>query len=411
MLHTLHPNLKVRLTINFLQKLTQTAIFPFLTLYFVEQFGTRWTGPLIIVTTLGALLASLYGGTLADRFGRKRVLWNGELFRLFSFFGMALVAMPAWHQPIGLFVFFFLNNLFSSAITPANEAILIDDSTSENRTFLYTVSYWSLNISIVVGSLIGGFFFQDYVVHLLVIATGVSALCVALIRFGLHDTYRPTPRTKKAKRSMWQDYRHVLTNRLFLLYLLAGILTLSLELQLTHYLAVHFIDRIEPSRLFSLEWDGTRLLGLVRAENTLLVLLLGLFVARWTKRFQAKQVLYVGVVLFSLGFAAMPLTDNVFLLLLGTACFTVGELLYVPIHQALLAKLMDDHLRSQYLAVNGLRYRGALLIGAISVSLYEFLNPIVMSLLYTLFGGVALFLYHVIHHRLDQRHASHRRAS
>ncbi|WP_290769993.1 MULTISPECIES: hypothetical protein [Exiguobacterium] len=59
MFQLLHPNLKIRLGLNFFQKLTQTAIFPFLTIYFVRQFGTTETGPLIVLTMIASFIASL----------------------------------------------------------------------------------------------------------------------------------------------------------------------------------------------------------------------------------------------------------------------------------------------------------------------------------------------------------------
>ncbi|MDE0564157.1 hypothetical protein [Exiguobacterium sp. B2(2022)] len=59
MFQSLHPNLKIRLALNFFQKLTQTAIFPFITIYFVRQFGATDTGPLIILTMIASFIASL----------------------------------------------------------------------------------------------------------------------------------------------------------------------------------------------------------------------------------------------------------------------------------------------------------------------------------------------------------------
>lgn len=98
----------------------------------------------------------------------------------------------------------------------------------------------------------------------------------------------------------------------------------------------------------------------------------------------------------------LPLSNSFSILVLGTACFTFGELLYVPIHQAMLARIVEDHLRSQYLAVNGLRYRGALLIGAISVSAYDVVSPGWMAITYICFGVFAIFFYRSILKQLNE---------
>ena len=402
MFQSLHPNLKIRLGLNFFQKLTQTAIFPFLTIYFVRQFGATETGPLIVLTMIASFITSLYGGLLSDRYGRKRVLFIGEMLRFVCFIGMAIAGSHVIDSAILLYIFFFFSNLLSSAITPANEAILIDDSRPEQRKYLYTLSYWIMNGSIVIGSLIGGFFFEQYLFSLLVSAAFLSFGCVFFIYLKLEDHYQPV-RTKSRKTTrMWTGYETVIKNRLFLKYLIAGILTLSLELQLTHYLAIHFAETLQVVPLFHFSLDGTSVLGLLRAENTILVLLLGLVLMRWTQSISERALLYTGVTLFSLGFAILPVSNDFSMLVLATACFTFGELLYVPIHQAMLARLIEDHLRSQYLAVNGLRYRGALLIGAISVSAYNVVSPGWMAITYICFGILAIFFYRSILKELDK---------
>lgn len=402
MFNSLHPNLKIRISINFIHKLTQTAIFPFMTIYFAQQFGATLAGVLILMTTVLSFVGSLYGGAWADRYGRKRVLVSGERLRFLSLVGMALCNSTFLTDPTLTFVFFLMNSIVSGIVTPANEAILVDDSTTDNRKFLYALSYWKLNISIVAGSIVGGFLFQAHLFDLLVGAALASLACLLLIRMRLNETYRPQPSTTRLSwRGLCHGYAIVFRDRLFTIYLIAGVLTLSLELQLTHYLAIHFVDTFTtPQSLFGVSIDGTMLLGVLRSENTVLVLLFSFLVLKWTKSFNERSVLYTGVVLFSGGFAMLLVSDSVVMMLVGTLVFTLGELLYVPIHQALQARLMDESKRSQYLAVNGLRYRGALLIGAVSVSLYGVIPPLLMALVYVTFGASAIWLYQKVYRSL-----------
>ncbi|WP_430755295.1 MBL fold metallo-hydrolase, partial [Listeria monocytogenes] len=41
-------------------------------------------------------------------------------------------------------------------------------STPENRSFMYSVSYWANNLSMMIGIIVGGWFFVDYLFPLLV---------------------------------------------------------------------------------------------------------------------------------------------------------------------------------------------------------------------------------------------------
>lgn len=67
----------------------------------------------------------------------------------------------------------------SGLINPAGEAMLIDVSTPENRSFMYSVSYWANNLSIMIGIMVG-VVFVDYLFPLLVVL-----LSCHLLRRGL----------------------------------------------------------------------------------------------------------------------------------------------------------------------------------------------------------------------------------
>ena len=122
-----------------------------------------------------------------------------------------------------------------------------------------------------------------------------------------------------------------------------------------------------------------------------------------TDKLNNKIILFVGVVLFTSGFSLLSIFNNICILILATFIFTIGELLYVPIHQSLLAELIDDTMRSQYIAVNSLRSRGALIIASLCVTLGSFVPNWTMALLYISFGAVSIILYSIIFSNLKNK--------
>lgn len=60
------------------------------------------------------------------------------------------------------------------------------------------------------------------------------------------------------------------------------------------------------------------------------------------KKYHDRLLLIVGSLLFSGGFAVLAYFNLGWILLLGAFIFTIGELIYVPIHQALLASMVKD---------------------------------------------------------------------
>ncbi len=71
--------------------------------------------------------------------------------------------------------------------------------------------------------------------------------------------------------------------------------------------------------------------------------------------------------------------------------------MYVPILQSLLARLIDEKKRIQYIAVNALRLRGAMLIGSLFIILDDYVSSNTISVLYALIGGTSVGLYIILY--------------
>lgn len=80
--------------------------------------------------------------------------------------------------------------------------------------------------------------------------------------------------------------------------------------------------------------------------------------------------------------------------LIGAAVvLTIGEVVNVPVKQAILADLVDPAARSKYMAAYGLNARIGLLVGSLFVTLGALVPPLGISLLYGVFGLAAILLY------------------
>ncbi len=175
---------------------------------------------------------------------------------------------------------------------------------------------------------------------------------------------------------------------------------LGLEFQLTNYISVKLNTDFKPFVLpFSHETkiDGIQMLGYLRIENTVLVVVLGAVMLKMMNNRKEQYVLYIGSIIFALGFSLLAWSNNFYILLIATFIFTIGELMYVPIHQSLLATLIDEKKRSQYIAVNALRLRGAMLIGSFFIILGDYVSSSIISVLYAFIGGISVGLYTILY--------------
>src|SRR6478609_1701737 len=91
--------LKVRLFGEFFSNFSFWMVFPFLAIYFAEEFGTSMAGILLVVSQVFSVAANLIGGYCADRFGRRTMLFFSATAQGFSFILFAFANSPWLDSP------------------------------------------------------------------------------------------------------------------------------------------------------------------------------------------------------------------------------------------------------------------------------------------------------------------------
>ncbi|MEU0385298.1 MFS transporter [Streptomyces chartreusis] len=404
---SLHPNLRVRIVVGSVQRFLHVMVMPLMTVFLAERFGVAVAGAMVLAIAVCEVSGSLIGGYLADIHGRRPLLLAGEAGVVIAYATMAVAAMPRWENAGVIYAGFLAGSLASNLAVPANDAMIVDVSTPESRQFVYTINYWSINLALACGVLIGGFLYGDYFPQLLV-AVAVGSLAVLLVTFfKISETAPAGAASEKSEsarayvRSFASGYRAVLADRLFSALLIAATLRMAIEVQINYYINVRVSETFEEQRLFSLgSWDatvnGVEILGILRAENTLLVVLLALVVHRLLRRMSDGPRLYAGVLLFTVGYMVMAVSGNGWVLLLSMLVLTVGELLNVPVQQTMLADLVPEQSRTKYMAVFNLNVRLALLIASLCMTLGAVVSRWGIAVLYALFGVVITLKYRTV---------------
>ena len=145
------------------------------------------------------------------------------------------------------------------------------------------------------------------------------------------------------------------------------------------------------------------MLGILRFENTLLVVLLATVMTKLMRPFQDRRVLSLGMLLFALGFTVLGCSNSPWILIAAMLVGTVGEVMYIPVKQALLGDLVPDDARGSYLAVNNFAGMFGMMISSISVTLSGWLNPWMMSAMFLAFGLTSVAMVRSIFPQVEQR--------
>ncbi|MBC1337779.1 MDR family MFS transporter [Listeria innocua] len=398
MFKELHPNIRARILIQFLSKIIGSMIFPFMAIYFSMEINSKVAGILLMINVLVQFLAGMYGGHLADIIGRKKLMVAGELLKVFAFLGMVLCNSPIFHSPWITFVMLLLIGVAQGLINPAGEAMLIDVSTPENRSFMYSVSYWANNLSMMIGIIVGGWFFVDYLFPLLVVLFVMSFVTAWLTISLISETLKQKAVVEKGSYGligMLKNYGQVLHDYRFLLYTIGGIAIMSIEFQRSNYISVRLAEDFQAllvhfGPLGNITLNGVQIVSVLTAVNTLFIVLFTVPVARFVTKKAQQPIMYVGFTLFAIGFAVCAFANNLAVLLLATAVLSIGELLYVPTRQTILAAIVDDDRRGAYMAFNGIIFQIGKMIGSVSLVFAPFIGKYGMATFTILLGVLSI---------------------
>lgn len=224
-----HVNIKIRMIVSFVSDVAEMSIFPFMAIYFSTQLGLAWAGGILTFTTVVSIICGLYGGSFADRFGRKKVMVVGYFIQTTSFMMIALANSP-WFESVWLtFLMFFLLSITSKFTDPASEALLIDVSSEVERPSIYRFIYWSTNLAFAIGIVLGGLFFMSHKFELFLGFAILSIFTLLLTLLWIQDQHVPS---KEDPRSLLSNYVEVFKDSRFMVLCLSTLLIISLEFQL-----------------------------------------------------------------------------------------------------------------------------------------------------------------------------------
>lgn len=380
-------NLRIRLAAEASFNTMFWMFFPFLAIYFSDEFGKSKAGLLLVFSQVFSVAANLMGGYCADRFGRKKMMVLAAAGQGVSFLVFGLAQSPWLESPMLGFICFALAGVFGSFYWPASQAMVADLVPEKDRSEVFAVFYTSINISVVVGPILGSIFFVRYPFEVLLVSGFIGLLLSFVLFKWIRETLPVTIAASTGRGKSWysaivsqfKDYRVIMADKIFLLFIIAGIVISQTFMQLDLLFPVYMKEFVGTQTVFSLgDWafkvNGEQAFGLVLSENGLLVALLTVVVTRWMSKFKEQNVFIASSILFAVSIILFGQTVWIWGLIFAMAIFTLGELATAGIQQGFVSKLAPEHLRGQYFAAASLRYTIGRTIAPLSIPLTEWIG-------------------------------------
>lgn len=325
---------------SFIDRLGGTMIFPFFSLYITQKFNVGMTqaGVLLAIFSIAGLGGSMIGGALADKFGRRGMVLFGLVFSALSSVSMGLVNELTHFYLLAIVV-----GSLSNIAGPAHQAMVADLLPEKTRADGFGILRVAGNLAWIFGPTIGGFIAGSSYLMLFIL-DAITSLIVAFIVFRLIPETKPQVSETEEKKSIAQTfvgYRVVLADRLYLVYLLISMLMLIAYQQMYNTLSVYLRDSHGvPERGF----------GALLSIDAALVVLLQFWVTRRVRGRPPMIMMAAGTALYMVGLAMFGFVSTYLLFIVAILLITFGEMIVMPVGQALAARFAPEDMRGRYMA-------------------------------------------------------------
>jgi len=322
-------------------------VIPFLVIY-VDQLGfpPSVTGYSLAAFGLGGLCASLIGGYLADRIGRKPTL-------LISCFGAAaamLILSTARTVPT-LVLGTLLSGLMTCIYYPASSSLIADLIPKELRLRAYAVQRFAINLAFGLGMCTAGLMASKSFFWLFIADAGTTIVLGLIILFGLK---RGIGKKAVGKAGWGEAIPVIAKDENFLRAIVASFLVAVIFWQTSSTLGLQVIG---GSGL------NEQTFGFILGLNGLMIVFLELPLTNWTRRFKPQRMIALGYSLVGLSLALLAFNATLPMLIVAITVLTIGEMIALPVNSSFVAELAPENLRGRYMGVMGLSWNTAVGMG------------------------------------------------
>jgi MFS family permease len=373
---------------SFIDSLGSALLFPFFTLYVTAKFGIGLSrvglifGGLMVANVIGSAL----GGGLADRFGRKSMIIFGLISSAFTVLALGLV-----NRLDTFIVITLITGLTGNIGGPARGAMVADLLPEAKRAGGFGLHRVIHNLAFVIGPALGGLLATRSYLQLFIFDTIASLVTAGMVFLLLGETKPaleqglPQPSTAQT----FRDYGKVMSDQLFMVFMLATSLMVLVYTQMQGPLAVFLRD---------VHGVGDQRWGYILSLNAGMVVVMQFWITRRVERIAPFLTLTLGTMFYVVGFGMYGYASTYGLFLLAMAIITLGEKLVAPVGNALAASLAPESMRGRYMAIYGFGWMIPSAVGMyLSGLIMDYADPRWIWFAAAIAGVVAAGMYFSLH--------------
>ena len=337
-----------------------TFVMPFLVLYLTRiGYSIAQAGLAVGVYGAGHMTASMLGGHLADRIGRRNTI-------VISMFGSAaaMLALSQARAFAPILALTYLTGTAAELYRPASSALLVDLVGRERSVFAFGMYRFAVNLAFAAGPATAGFL-ADHSFFYLFLGDAITSIVYGIIAI---SALPQGLRTYTKEERVGEALRIASTNRAFMIFLLATVCITMVDFQMASTFALHVTSVGLPTKAY----------GLLVSTNGILIVFFELLITTFVQRFRPQPVIALGYFLSGFGFALTGIARTVPALAATVVVWTTGEMVSSPMASAYVAQLAPEKYRGRYMGLLVVAWSFGMLIGPPLGTLIFARNPMIL---------------------------------
>jgi MFS family permease len=338
---------------SFIDRLGGALLFPFFALYVTDKFGVGMieVGIIFAIWAVTSQVGSVVGGALTDKMGRKTMVIFGLIIS-----AMSALAMGFVNDLNVFYITVAIAGTLGDMGGPAQQAMVADLLPEEKRAQGYGVWRVVANLAVMIGPLIGGWMATSSYLSLFITDAITSTITAGIVMATLPET-KPESVDDKEEENLLRTfigYIKVFKDLIFMEFILAAILMNTVYVQMNSTLPVYLRDvHNSPPSTY----------GIILSINAGMVVVFQFWVTRKMSSIPPMLVMALGTLFYLVGFGMYGFVSGFFMFTLAMVILTIGEMILIPVAQALVAQFAPEDMRGRYMAVYGIAWSIPFAIG------------------------------------------------
>ena len=337
-----------------------TFVMPFLAIYMARNgFTPAQAGLAVSSYGAGHIFASMIGGHMADRIGRRYTIAVSMFLSAVSMLALSQArAYPA------ILALSFTTGLCAELYRPAATALLGDLVPPDKRIAAFGMYRFAINLGFAAGPATAGFLANKSFFYVFAGDAVTSFLFGIVALFALPHGNRSEARDEHPAEGL----RVAMKDRAFVYFLLATLCLTWVEFQLHSTLPLHISTLGFPPSTY----------GMLISINGAMIVVFELLITAWAQRWPQQPLIAIGYGLTGIGFALTGLAMGVPMLAATVVIWTIAEMIYAPASGAYVTGLAPERYRGRYMGIWHSMWSAGMILGpAMGTWIYQ-RNPVAL---------------------------------